>query len=129
MGGVATVVDFNDAPLFAVTTALYEAETRIIVRGEVDIASADTLRHALFRAEEADGDDPIVLDLTGVTFMDSSGLRALVEHVRIASGDGDRLRICPSAEVAELLQVAGLTEPWARISLDGLPDTALAPET
>jgi anti-sigma B factor antagonist len=126
---VATVVDFFGAPPFAVTTASYETETRVVVRGEVDVASANTLRRALTAAEEAEGENPIVLDLTGVTFMDSSGLRALIEHVLISSADGDRLRICPSPEVAELLRVAGLTERLATISLEELPDNQLASET
>lgn len=122
------MVQFFDAPLFAVTTAAYECETRVIVRGEVDVASADGLRQALTSAEKRDDVDPIVLDLTGVTFMDSSGLRALIEHVLIAWDDGDRLRICASAEVAELLRVAGLTDRLARIVLDELPESELAAE-
>jgi anti-sigma B factor antagonist len=122
------VIDSFGSP-FAVTTASHNGQTRITVSGEVDIASADALRRALVEAERADDGHPIVLDLTGVTFMDSTGLRALIEHVRISSLDGDRLRICPSEQVSELLKITGLTEQLARISLGNLPDSELAPET
>ena len=61
--------------------------------------------------------------LFAVTFIDSSGLELIVEHVFRAWDDGDRLRIRTSAHVATRLDRAGLSEPFARVMLDELPDT------
>ena len=119
------MVDFLDAPLFAVTTASYERETRIVVRGEVDIATADQMGEALCAAEA--GAEPIVLDLSDVTFMDSSGLRVLIEHARTSSV-GDRLRIHVSDSVAHLIDLAGLADHLALVRCDDLRDAELAAE-
>lgn len=54
----------------------------IVVRGEVDIASGPLLDITI-RACEADG--PVSIDLTEVTFMDSTGLRALLNASRRAN--------------------------------------------
>ncbi len=47
------------------------------LEGELDMATAEELSEVLRTA--ATNDDPIVLDFEGVSFMDSSGLRALLE--------------------------------------------------
>ncbi len=72
------------------------------VRGEVDLVTAETLRHELSRL---DG-DRVVLDLGHLTFMDCAGIGLLVGaarsrpdpqslNVRRASGQVERLiRLC-----------------------------------
>ncbi|GIH96276.1 hypothetical protein Psi01_69060 [Planobispora siamensis] len=82
----------------------------VTVRGEIDITTAPLLeahirRTLLTRRRPAD----IVLDLRGVTFMDASGLTALVhidDHAR-RNGHGIRLAgvSCP---VARLLRITRL---------------------
>ena len=49
----------------------------VTIRGEVDLATAPELESCLQRAF-TDGPDGVVLDLEGLTFIDSSGLRVLV---------------------------------------------------
>ena len=75
--------------------------------GEVDLESAEALAAALRAAD--DGSDPVVVDLTGVPFMDSSGLRALLVA---STGLGDRLAIVmsPGSPVAHLLQIAAVAD-------------------
>ena len=46
----------------------------IVAEGELDLTGAPILAEAL-----PDGDEPLVVDLGAVGFMDSSGLRALLE--------------------------------------------------
>jgi anti-anti-sigma factor len=76
---------------------------RIVVRGEVDIATAPHLRAAVAGASR-DG-HLVVLDLAGVTFMDSAGLHALVgAHAT----HRDRLRIIVGAPAARVLDASGL---------------------
>ena len=59
------------------------------VFGELDLATAPRLEHALAEA----GDD-VLLDLRGLTFMDSTGVRVLLE----AAERGGGLRIVPPAD-------------------------------
>lgn len=52
----------------------------VAVGGEVDLSTADQLSAAFLEAAELAGrDGVVVVDLTDVTFMDSSGLNALVK--------------------------------------------------
>jgi anti-sigma B factor antagonist len=53
----------------------------VVVSGEVDIASVDTLRSALQQAL-ASRPEALTVDLTAVTFIDSTGLAALVKAGR-----------------------------------------------
>jgi anti-anti-sigma factor len=63
---------------------------RIALRGELDLGTAGQLQAAL--AAETGG--PLVLDLTGLTFMDSTGVRVLLE----AAERTDGLSIVPPAD-------------------------------
>ena len=51
--------------------------TVVAVYGEIDLAAQDRLRAALGAALAAAG--PVVVDLSGCTFMDSTGLHALLD--------------------------------------------------
>jgi anti-anti-sigma factor len=83
---------------------------RVVLDGELDLASAPQLQAALDSAF-AEADD-VVLDLSRVPFMDSSGLCAIVAAVRGAQANGKRLQISSSlsAQVRRLLELAGMTE-------------------
>ena len=72
------------------------------LEGELDIATADGLQEVLHAA--AYGDDPVVLDFSRVQFMDSSGLRALLQW---ASSDdcGPVVIKDPSPQVSRLLEI------------------------
>ena len=77
------------------------------VIGEVDAHSAPALVEHL----TAVGGDTLVLDLAGVTFMDSSGLRVVVNLHQLAETGGPELVIKdPSRPVVRLFEIAGLTE-------------------
>jgi anti-anti-sigma factor len=58
--------------------------------GELDLASTATLEEEL-RAAEASDAHTIVLDLSGLTFMDSTGLRAVLVADRRLRDAGRRL--------------------------------------
>jgi anti-anti-sigma factor len=68
------------------------------VTGEVDISNADQISGRAAEALNAYG-TPLVIDFSGVTFMDSSGLRALVairKHaIRRGAWSGVELRGIP----------------------------------
>lgn len=56
----------------------------LAVAGEVDVSTEAVLREALVGLV-ADGATDLVVDLAEVTFMDSSGLRALIEAIRLGA--------------------------------------------
>jgi anti-sigma B factor antagonist len=70
----------------------------VSVAGEIDIRTTTWFRAAvtdgLEQVADADTDvGPLVVDLTGVTFLASSGLHALVDATRAAGGRGEPLRL------------------------------------
>jgi anti-anti-sigma factor len=71
--------------------------------GELDIATADGLMDLL--RTTADTDDPIVLDFSGVKFMDSSGLRALLQAAR-SEDCGPVVVKDPPPQVRRLLEIS-----------------------
>jgi anti-anti-sigma factor len=76
--------------------------------GELDIATAEQLERELRIAEQSDA-ETIVLDLSGLTFIDSTGLRVVLEFNERCGGEVDRLRvIAGSTPVERLLDIVGL---------------------
>lgn len=70
------------------------------VSGEIDLSNAHQLRSALDHATRLDA--PTVIDMSGVSFLDSTGLNTLMEY-RLS---GARLTILhPSPQVARLLDL------------------------
>ncbi|MFM7062045.1 MAG: STAS domain-containing protein [Actinomycetes bacterium] len=77
------------------------------VSGEVDTLSADELYTAL-EQQATSTPDRVMVDLSGVTFMDSVGLRALVAASQLAPIQV----VHPSDTVAALLYVTGLEDTF-----------------
>jgi anti-anti-sigma factor len=78
--------------------------------GEFDMSSTEALDAELLRAEESSA-GRIVLDLSGVEFIDSSCLELLVIAKRRSDADADRLRIRPGrGEVTRLLALTKIDE-------------------
>jgi len=85
------------------------AETRSVM-GELDIASAPALEHAVSQTLNGQGEE-FRLDLSRLTFMDSSGAQALLHVHKRAEGLGRQLVIVsPTREVRMVLEVLGLDQ-------------------
>jgi anti-sigma B factor antagonist len=85
-------------------------EREISVRGELDMSTAPELTTALVGAGET-GASSITLDLSRVTFLDSSAIGALIAAGQELSAQGRKLKIGPrSAIVSRVLEITGLTE-------------------
>jgi anti-anti-sigma factor len=77
--------------------------------GEIDLATIAALEAAIEATEEACGDGDVVLDMSGVTFIDSSGLRVLVTANDRQDASDRRLIIRnPSVSVLRVLEITGL---------------------
>jgi anti-sigma B factor antagonist len=85
------------------------ADGPVWVAGEVEVASCDTLREHL-TAAAATAESELQVDLSQVEFMDSSGLRVLLEtHEACESRDVKLVVLNPSPAVHRLLEITGLT--------------------
>ena len=62
----------------------------VALRGELDLSTIDKVEQELTRVE-ADGHELIVLDLSGLTFLDSTGLRTIVTADQRARRAGRRV--------------------------------------
>jgi anti-sigma B factor antagonist len=97
-------------PPLDVTTEQHPGYTRVILIGELDIASADELETQL-AAIEVNSLGTIVLDLRRVEFIDSTGLRALIAADERARSEERRLAVVRGPEaVARVLAVTQLDQ-------------------
>jgi anti-sigma B factor antagonist len=89
--------------------AVERSAVRVLVTasGELDIATADEFIRGL---RAAFGTSPVLLDLSGLTFIDSSGIRALDELVRAADEQQWQFRIDSDlrANVRRVLDISGI---------------------
>src|SRR5215213_1726917 len=84
-----------------------EAYSIIAVRGEIDLHSAPKVEYAIERAAET-GDGAVVVDMSGVAFMDSTALSALVRSKDSLQKQGTALRLAaPSKAVERIFSVTG----------------------
>ena len=85
----------------------------VAIAGELDIATVPRVRAAL-EAEPVASARAIVVDLAGVTFIDSTGLAELVKLEHALAARAGRLAIaCPEGAARLLLDVTGLAEQLA----------------
>ncbi|HET9094310.1 MAG TPA: STAS domain-containing protein [Solirubrobacteraceae bacterium] len=86
------------------------AETsRLRVWGELDMASVPPLQDRLLALVGAGR--TVELDLSGLTFMDSSGLNLLIAVARAAAENGGALAVAAvSPEVRRVLDLSGVAE-------------------
>lgn len=82
--------------------------TRIAVRGEVDLYTSPDLRSALMKAVPA-AESRVEVDLSGVEYMDSSGVATLVEGFKSARENSKAFVLFkPSTAVMKVLELARL---------------------
>jgi anti-sigma B factor antagonist len=83
---------------------------RIALSGELDISSALTFEEQLRRIEDSRRPATIVLDLSRLKFMDSTGVRLILSAHTRALRDGWRLQIVAGTEVVRrIFSLTGLT--------------------
>jgi stage II sporulation protein AA (anti-sigma F factor antagonist) len=80
---------------------------RIRVLGDLDLASAPALERALSDVEATDAKS-MVLDLDGLDFMDSTGLRTVLAADMRSRADGGRMAVTRgSPQVQRLFELVG----------------------
>ncbi|GAA5142388.1 hypothetical protein GCM10023340_05780 [Nocardioides marinquilinus] len=84
-------------------------EVTLIWWGEIDLGNATELSGDLLRA--IGSASHVYVDLTGVTFMDSSGIGVLVNGWRRARAQHVTLTVCePTGQVRRTLESTGLLD-------------------
>lgn len=78
----------------------------IEVRGELDLATAPILTEALQTAVQPGG--VITLDVRGLSFIDSSGLKVLLDAARGLDGRGKLVLRSPVDAVVRVLEISGV---------------------
>lgn len=91
--------------------------TAFRISGEVDLANADELGAAFEELEEQDRD--VELDLEGLSFIDSTGIRQLILLARRLRPGRSLVIRTPTAAVRRTFEIAGIPDiPQIRLADD-----------
>jgi anti-anti-sigma factor len=94
-------------------------------RGELDVAGTPALEDALTEVAAEPGVVAVVVDLSRLDFLDSSGLRAVVLADRRLRDEGLRFALVPGGEpVQRVFELTRMTErlTWVDDPAQALPD-------
>ena len=93
---------------FQVTAETYNGKALLRAQGEIDLATVDLLDMAVANALQ-DELNHVVIDMTQVSFMDSTGIRSLLTNSERTNEAGGKLAIVLSGgPVARTLSVTGV---------------------
>ena len=92
--------------------------------GEIDISSSHILT-SHFEAIARDRPSGVIIDATGVSFMDSTGLHALVVGKRLGHASGTQIYLVPSRQVRRVLELV-FPEPLFAARLDSVEEALSA---
>lgn len=99
----------TDAPGYGelqIDVAAEPPQTLVRVGGEVDLSNAARLAEAI---ESASGEDAILVELSGLEFIDSTGLSVLLDAAKRSREHGRKLRVRGArGQVRRVLEVAGV---------------------
>ena len=109
-------------PSFDLKVVQTDRATRIAPSGELDIATAPEFERAIADATNEPGAE-LVLDLRELTFMDSTGLRALAQTSARADEVGFALTIWRGPrQIERVLEISGLAELLPLVDAPGDAD-------
>jgi anti-sigma B factor antagonist len=93
--------------MFSVDSVAEGERLTVRVAGDIDLSTADKLAEALEEAVSRSRE--VRVDLTQVTFLDSTGIRALVQGYRAAQTRGSAFYVVGAQQwVAKVLEVTGV---------------------
>ncbi len=104
----------TDGPQFAVALERAAGDVAVVVlAGEVDLYTAPRFKDVLLQAID-DGALRVVVDLTDVTFIDSTALGVLVSGGKRLNQAAGSLAIgCPDQKIRRILEITGLDTVFA----------------
>jgi anti-anti-sigma factor len=100
----------HSTPPFDVSCVKEADDARLALSGELDILSVPLLTRAIRRAMRT-RPSRIVLDLRALSFMDVSGLRAILDAARAVRRDGGSIVIAnPLPHIVRLLELTAIDQ-------------------
>ncbi len=96
--------------LLIASDAAYPGVATLTLAGEIDLTTAEQLGEAIVREINRDDVAAVLLDLDHVTFLDSTGLAALVKGRRAADQRGKRIAVTNAHGLVR--RVLDATGPW-----------------
>jgi anti-sigma B factor antagonist len=97
-----------DILYFSLNAVADPPQLRVVVTGELDVLSASGLRGAVQRRTK-DGCSSVVVDLDGVTFIDCTGLSALLACQQEVAASGGTFSLgALSGAVARVIELTGV---------------------
>ncbi|MDT5038883.1 MAG: hypothetical protein QOE03_4068 [Micromonosporaceae bacterium] len=98
-------------PLYTISESSHDGLVRLALEGEFDLSGAPTITDRVRAHLTADTTAGIVIDLSAVTFLDSSGINALLESRRLATESGRAFRASGArGPVAQVLDLTGVAD-------------------
>jgi anti-sigma B factor antagonist len=112
-GDAARIAAEDDQLIVAVVAEATSGAWAIVAaHGEVDVATAPALREAINAASEPGA--RVILDLSGVSFMDSTGLTELIRaHKRLAAAGGELRTVVVGDRIRRLFEITKLDQIFA----------------
>ena len=105
-----TVLPLKRRVSFRIDVTPDEDHVRVAPSGDLDLATAEPLWEEISRLRER-GFEKLVLDLRGLTFLDSTGLRLLIRAQEAALKDGAGFALVDGEPaVCRVLDITGLRE-------------------
>jgi len=90
----------SDPELFSLTRTTRDRAEVVTLAGELDMAHASTIAETLDAL--ADTERPVIVDLSELTFIDSSGIHAIL---RPRPQEGTVILVCPPGNIQRVLSV------------------------
>jgi anti-sigma B factor antagonist len=105
----------NPPPFQVTEKTLDRGAHLVVVRGELDISAAPKFRESV--AAIPTDVTKLVMDLSGLEFIDSSGLQVLIEEQkRLDAEDGKLVLVCASPKVLDLFRLTGVDKVCTVVS-------------
>lgn len=96
-------------PFGATTRDPGDGVRHLVLSGELDLAAVPELEYRL--ADGAGGYDCLVVDMSALTFLGSTGIRFLLELIARAERDGRVLRVVPGPrQVQRVFEILGVSD-------------------
>lgn len=80
-----------------------------VLTGEVDMSNAATVRQEIAESVTPD-DDALIIDMSGLSFIDSAGLHAMIELGTVLDERRQQLLLClpPGSTIRRAIEIIGL---------------------
>jgi len=94
----------------SLATRTVSDRTVVVVSGEIDVYTAPKLREQIVSLVD-EGQYHLVVDMSGVEFLDSTGLGVLVGGLkRVRAHDGSLSLVCDEERILKIFRITGLTK-------------------